>query len=62
MMKSSRKIKIKLKKIDIPNMLDPNIKKLAEKINEIVFVINELNISIYEDDDAAKIKWKDFIK
>ena len=62
MMKSSRKIKIKLKKIYIPNMLDPNIKKLAEKINEIVFVINELNISIYEDDDAAKIKWKDFIK
>ena len=62
MTKSSSKIKIELEKIDIPGMLDPNIKELAEKINQIIFVINELNISIYEDDKGAKEKWKDFLR
>ena len=43
-------------------MVDPNLKELAKKINQLVFVINELNITIYEDDEGAKEKWKDFIK
>lgn len=61
-MKLNRKLKIELEKIEIPRMLDPNLKELAEKINQIVFVLNELNITIYEDDAAAVEKWKDFIK
>jgi hypothetical protein len=62
MTKLKSKIKIELEKIEIPRMIDPNLKELAEKINQIVFVLNELNISIYEDDAAAVEKWKDFIK
>jgi hypothetical protein len=61
-MKLNRKLKIELEKIEIPRMIDPNLKELAEKINQIVFVLNELNITIYEDDAAAVEKWKDFIK
>jgi hypothetical protein len=56
------KIKIKLKKIKIPKMVDPNLKEMAEKINQIVFVLNELNIQIYADDEAALKKWKDFLE
>ena len=58
----NNKIKISLDKIDIPAMVDPNLKELAEKINQLVFVINELNIIIYEDDEGAKEKWKDFLR
>ena len=56
------KIKIELKPIHIPEMLDVNSKELAEKINQIIFVLNELGITIYEEDAAAIEKWKDFIK
>jgi len=56
------KIKIELKPIHIPPMIDANLKELAEKINQIVFVLNELGITIYKDDVAAVEKWKDFIK
>ena len=56
------KIKINLKPIYIPPMVEPNLKELAEKINQLVFVINELNIIIYEDDEGAKEKWKDFLR
>lgn len=62
MTKLNAKIKIELEKIEIPRMIDPNLKELAEKINRIIFVLNELNIAIYEDDEAAVEKWKDFIK
>lgn len=56
------KIKIELKPIYIPPMIDVNVKELAEKINQIIFVINELGITIYKEDAAAMEKWKDFIK
>ena len=56
------KIKIELKPIHIPEMLDVNSKELAEKINQIIFVLNELGITIYEEDAAAIEKCKDFIK
>lgn len=62
MTKLNSKLKIELEKIEIPCMIEPNLKELAEKINQIVFVLNELNITIYEDDAAAVEKWKDFIK
>ena len=56
------KIKVELKPIHIPPMIDINLKELAEKINQIIFVINELGITIYKEDAAAIEKWKDFIK
>ena len=56
------KIKVELKPIHIPPMIDINLKELAEKINQIIFVINELGITIYKEDAAAMEKWKDFIK
>jgi len=62
MTKLNAKIKIELEKVKIPSMIEPNLKELAEKINQIVFVLNELSITIYEDDAAAVEKWKDFIK
>ena len=56
------KIQIKLEQIHIPPMVDVNLKELAQKINQIIFVLNELGITIYKDDAAAVEKWKDFIK
>lgn len=56
------KIKISLKPIEIPRMIEPNLKELAEKINQIIFILNELGITIYKDDATAIEKWKDFIK
>jgi len=56
------KIKIELKPIHIPPMIDVNVKELAEKINQIIFVINELGITIYKEDAAAMEKWREFLK
>lgn len=56
------KIKIELTSIYIPPMVDVNLKELAEKINQIIFVINELGITIYKEDAAAMEKWKEFLK
>lgn len=56
------KIKIELTSIYIPPMVDVNLKELAEKINQIIFVINELGITIYKEDAAAMEKWKKFLK
>ena len=39
------KIKIELKPIHIPPMVDVNLKELATKINQIIFVLNELGIT-----------------
>ena len=56
------KIKIELKPIHIPPMIEPNLKELAEKINQIIFVLNELGITIYKEDAAAMEKWREFLK
>ena len=56
------KVKIELKPIHIPPMVDVNLKELAEKINQIIFVINELGITIYKEDAAAMEKWREFLK
>jgi hypothetical protein len=58
----SKKIYIKLQPLIIDELEGVSTQEVWERINQIIFVINELNITIYEDDDAAKIKWKDFIK
>ena len=56
------KIKISIKPIEIPNLIDVNLRELAEKINQIVFVLNELNIKIYSTDVEALDKWKDILE
>ena len=56
------KIKVELKPIHIPPMIDINLKELAEKINQIIFVINELGITIYKEDAAAIEKWKSLLE
>jgi hypothetical protein len=56
------KIKISIKPIEIPNLINGNIKELAEKINQIIFVLNELNIKIYSTDAEALNKWKDILE
>lgn len=56
------KIKIELKPIHIPPMVDVNLKELATKINQIIFVLNELGITIYKEDAAAMEKWREFLK
>jgi hypothetical protein len=56
------KIKINIKPIEIPNLIDVNLRELAEKINQIIFVLNELNIKIYSTDAEALNKWKDILE
>jgi hypothetical protein len=56
------KIKISIKPIEIPRMIDVNLRELAEKINQIIFVLNELNIKIYSTDAEALNKWKDILE
>lgn len=56
------KIKIEIKPIHIPPMIDVNLKELAQKINQIIFVLNELGITIYQEDAAAMEKWREFLK
>lgn len=58
----SKKLYIKLEPLVIDEVEGVSTQKVWETINQIVFVINELNITIYEDDKGAKEKWKDFIK
>jgi hypothetical protein len=53
---SSEKIRIKLKPLDI-NEDGVDSQELWDKINQIIFVINELNITILEEDAAALEKW-----
>jgi hypothetical protein len=53
---SSEKIRIRLKPLDI-NEDGVDSQELWDKINQIIFVINELNITILEEDAAALEKW-----
>lgn len=56
------KIKISLKPIEIPTMIEVNLKELAEKINQIVFVINQLNITIMKEDVLANAVWQELME
>lgn len=58
----ANKIHLKIKPIEIPFLLDVNIKELANKINQIVFMLNELNIRISKEDEVAMKKWADFME
>lgn len=60
-LKERKTIHLKIKPLDIMEDGVGTI-QVWEKINQIVFVLNELNINIYEDDAAAIAKWKDFME
>jgi hypothetical protein len=55
------KITIKLKPLHINEDGVDNI-ELWNKINQIIFVLNELNIKIYSTDAEALNKWKDILE
>jgi hypothetical protein len=58
----SKKLYIKLQPLIIDELEGVSTQEVWERINQIIFVINELNITIYEDDEGAKEKWKDFLR
>jgi hypothetical protein len=58
----ANKIHLKLKPIDVPKMIDVNVKELANKINQIIFMLNELNVRINKEDEVAMKKWADFME
>jgi hypothetical protein len=58
----SKKIYIKLQPLIIDELEGVSTQEVWERINQIIFVINELNITIYEDDEGAKEKWKDYLR
>jgi hypothetical protein len=58
-MENKIKIKMKLLHIDEDGV---DSKELWDKINQIIFVLNELNITIYKDDEEAMLKWKHFLE
>jgi ABC-type molybdate transport system substrate-binding protein len=56
------KIKIALKPIEIPRMIDLNLKELANKVNQIIFVLNEMGITIMKEDVLANAVWKKILE
>ena len=56
------KIKIVLKPIEIPRMIDVNLKELANKVNQIIFVLNEMGITIMKEDVLANAVWKKILE
>jgi hypothetical protein len=59
--KERKTIHLKIKPLEIDGEGVGTI-QVWEKINQIVFVLNELNITIYEDDEEAIQKWKHFME
>jgi hypothetical protein len=55
------KIKIKMKLLSITEDGVDSM-ELWDKVNQIIFVLNELGITIYEDDKEAMLKWKHFLE
>lgn len=55
------KIKIKIKPLQIDED-GVNTQDVWNKINQIIFVLNELNIVISSYDEEALKKWKDFLE
>lgn len=55
------KIKIKIKPLQIDED-GVNTQDVWNKINQIIFVLNELNIVINSYDEEALKKWKDFLE
>jgi hypothetical protein len=58
----ANKIHLKIKPIEIPFLLDVNIKELGVKLNQVIFMLNELNVRINKEDEVAMKKWADFME
>ena len=56
------KIKIQIKPLEDPGLMNLNLNEMIKKINQIIFVLNELNIQIYSYDEEAIKKWKDILE
>jgi hypothetical protein len=57
----ANKIHLKLKPLLI-NDEGVGTNEVWEKINQIVFMLNELNIRISKEDEVAMKKWADFME
>jgi hypothetical protein len=55
-------IRLRMRMLDIDENEGVNTIEVWKKINQIIFVLNELNIKIYEHDEAAMEKWKVFME
>lgn len=55
-------IRLKMRLLNIDGEEGVDSKELWNKINQIIFVLNELNITIYEHDEVAMQKWKTFME
>lgn len=55
-------IRLRMRLLNIDKEEGVNTVELWNKINQIIFVLNELNITIYEHDEAAMQKWKTFME
>lgn len=56
------KIHLKIKSIEIPVLLNINLKELGVKLNQVIFMLNELNVRINKEDEVAMKKWTDFME
>jgi hypothetical protein len=59
--KERKTIHLKIKPLEIDGEGVGTI-QVWEKINQIIFVLNELNITIYEDDEKAMATWQKFLE
>jgi hypothetical protein len=55
-------IRLRMRLLDIDENEGVNTIEVWKKINQIIFVLNELNITIYEHDEVAMEKWKTFME
>lgn len=55
-------IRLRMRLLNIDKEEGVNTVELWNKINQIIFVLNELNITIYEHDEVAMQKWKTFME
>ena len=61
-MSDRKTIAIKMRLLDIDENEGVDTVEVWKKINQIIFVLNELNITIYEDDEEAIRRWKHFME
>lgn len=55
-------IRLRMRLLNIDEEEGVNTAEVWNKINQIIFVLNELNITIYEHDEVAMQKWKTFME
>jgi ArsR family metal-binding transcriptional regulator len=55
-------IRLRMRLLNIDENEGVDTIEVWKKINQIIFVLNELNITIYEHDKVAMEKWKTFME